>query len=150
MANRFDIHIQTLPQAEQKNTFKFMSFGFNSTVGVKGFQMLINCWLKCFLTTRGSDPADLAYGTDFPNLMGSSIPLNDARDVVFLSIEQCNAKILEFQRNDVTLTESERLATAKLIDFIPDPSAPGFQAYVEIQNQAKERLTLNLPSLSEL
>lgn len=150
MANRFDIHIQTLPEAEQKETFKFMSFGFESPVGVKGFQMLINTWLRVFLTRKGSDPADLNLGTSFPNLIGSSIPVGDGRDVVALSIDQCNEQIFGFQRNDTTLTTSERLASAELIDYVEKPSDPGFEFHVRIKSQAGERLLLNLPQFADI
>lgn len=148
MAQRFDIHIQTLPEADQRSTFKFMSFGFVDTVGVKGFQMLLNQWLKCFLTRRGTDPTALDYGTNFSALIASEVPLSDARDVVVLSIDQCNEQVQVFNRRDVTLTPSERLASGQLINFVEKPSDPGFEAYIEIKNQANERLTFNLPSVS--
>jgi len=145
MSIRFDIHIQTLPQAEQKDTFKFMSWGYVGSVGVKGLQMLINNWLKCFLTPRGSDPTDLAYGTVFTNMIGSNIRPQDARDVTLLAISQCNAQIVTFQKGDTTLTSTERLGSATLTGFTIDNSAPGFSAVVEIRNQAGERLAFNLP-----
>jgi hypothetical protein len=146
MANRFDMHIQTLPEAEQKATFKFMSWGFESTLGVKGFQMLINIWLKCFLTPRGSDPISLTYGTDFTKMIGSNLRAQDARDVVILSIESCNTQINTFQKTDTSLTATERLGSAVLTNFVIDNTAPGFTATVEIKNQAGERLVFNLPS----
>ena len=148
MANRFDIHIQALPQAEQKSTFKFMSWGFVGSIGVKGLQMLINDWLKCFLTPRGSDPVDLAYGTVFTNLIASNVPVQDARDVTLLAIEQCNSQIAAFQKGDTTLTSSERLGSATLTGFVIDNSAPGFSATVELRNQARERLAFNLPAFA--
>jgi hypothetical protein len=146
MSTTFDIHIQVLPEAEQKDTFKFMSFGFAESIGVKGFQMLINQWLLCFLTRRGSDPADLARGTVFTSLIGSNLALADARDVVSLSVDQCNEQVSAFQRNDFTLTASERLASASVVGFTEQPSAPGFDVVVEIRNQAGQRLVFNLPN----
>lgn len=148
MAQRYDIHIQTLPRAQQQATFKFMSFGFDSTLGVKGFQMLINVWLKCFLTPRGSDPSNLRYGTDFTKLIGSNISPQDARDVVVLSIQDCNKQITTIQSVDNTLTASEKLANCVLTSYVIDKSAPGFTATVEIRNFANERLVLNLPNLA--
>jgi hypothetical protein len=148
MARKFDIHLQVLPEATQRDTFKFISFGFQSTIGVKGFQMLINQWLKCFLTPRKSDPIDLDYGTNFTTLIGSNLPIADAQDIVILAIDQCNAIVEGFQRDDLTLTASERLGNAQLINFVEDPSAPGFDAFVEIKNQALERLILNIPTLA--
>lgn len=148
MARRFDIHIQTLPEAEQRDTFKFMSFGFESTIGVKGFQLLINQWLKCFLTRRGTDATNLDYGTPFALLMASEVPLPDARDVVVLAIDQCNEQIYQFNKADLDLTLTERLASAQLINFVEKPSDPGFDMTVEIKNQANERLVFNLPNFS--
>ena len=145
VAQRFDIHIQTLPIPEQINTFRFMSFGFKNTLGVKGFQQLINQWLKCLLTRRGSDPADLSYGTPFAALVGSTVPLEDARDVTVLAVDQCNEQVTRANRADVTLAPAERLASAEITDFVAQPSDPGFQVTVEIKNQAGELLAFNLP-----
>jgi hypothetical protein len=110
--------------------------------------MLINGWLKCFLTPKGSDPIDLRYGTDFTKLIGSNIRPIDARDIVVLAIEDCNNQLATFQAIDTTLTSTERLSSCKLIQFTVDNSAPGFTATVEIKNQASERLVLNLPDLA--
>ena len=143
---KFDLHVQALPVQEQRDTFKFMSFGFSPSIGIKGFQMLLNQWVMCLLTPRNSDPTDLSRGTDFTKLIGSNLPLADARDVSAIAIEECNEQIFKLQRSDGTLTASERLASAEIIDFQTDPTAPGFSVYVEIKNQARERLVLNLPA----
>ncbi len=143
---KFDIHFQALTEQEQRDTYKFVSFAYNPSIGVKGMQMLINHWVKCFLTTRGSDPTDLEYGTSFALLIGSTLALADARDVAAIAVESCNEQLFAAQKDDATLTASERLATAEITNFIEDPSAPGFSLYVEIKNQANERLTLNLPT----
>lgn len=145
MSRRFDIFVNLLPEAEQRDTFKFLSFGFTETLGVKGFQMLINSWLKCLLTTKGSDPSNINYGTSFMHLLGSNVDIASARDVVILNIEQCNEQIIAFQDKDTTLTTTERLASANLINFEERPDDPGFHAYIEIQNQAGERLQFLLP-----
>jgi hypothetical protein len=108
--------------------------------------MLINIWLKCFLTPRGSDPISLTYGTDFTKMIGSNLRAQDARDVVILSIESCNTQINTFQKTDTSLTATERLGSAVLTNFVIDNTAPGFTATVEIKNQAGERLVFNLPS----
>ena len=110
--------------------------------------MLINMWLKCFLTPRGSDPINLNYGTDFTKLIGSNVRPEDARDIVILAITDCNNQINTFQARDTTLTFTERLGSCKLVNFTVDESGPGFTAYVEMKNQANERLILNLPNLA--
>ena len=149
MASRFDIHFQALSESEQVDSYKFISFGFSPAVAVKGFQMVINMWMKCFLTPKGTDPTDVEYGTEFARMIGSNLPLADARDVGAIAVDDCNEQITLFQRNDDTLTRSERLASAEITDFIEDPDAPGFSMYVEIKNQANERLVLSLPVLQD-
>lgn len=143
---RFDIHFQALTAQEQADTFKFVGFTYNPAIGVSGFQMLINHWLKCFLTPRGTDPTDASYGTEFTNLVGSNVAVADAQDVVRIAIDECNTQVAAFQTNDTTLVPRERLASAVLTRFIPQPSAPGFDVYVELRNQAGERLTVNVPA----
>lgn len=145
MAQRFDLHYQIATTEEQTENTRFATWGFTGTLGVKGFQFLINMWLKCFLTPRGSDPTDLNYGTDFPKLIGKLLPLGDARDVTLLAVQQCNTIISTFQRNDSTLTATELLASAQLINFVQDPATSRFDAYVEIKNRANERLRLSIP-----
>jgi hypothetical protein len=143
---RYDIHFQALTVEEQTNTFKFVGFTYNPTIGVTGFQMLINQWLKCLLTPQGSDPTDLNYGTGFTGMIGSNLPLADARDVCSMAIESCNEQVFAFQSTDSTLTSAERLATATITQFIPQPSAPGFDLYVELKNQANQTLTISVPA----
>lgn len=143
---RFDLHFQALTEAEQLNTFKFVGWTYNPSIAVRGFQMLINQWLLCFLTPRGSDPTDLQRGTDFTRLIGSNLPAQDAQDVVNIAVDTCNDQVGAFQADDVTLTATERLASASITNFIENTTAPGFSVYIELKNQAGERLVLNLPT----
>jgi hypothetical protein len=145
---RFDLHVQTLPEADQRATFKFMSLGFQGGVGVKGFQMLINQWLKCFLTLQGSDPAAMDYGTPFTGLIGSNMPLSDARDVTVLAVTSCSEQVVAFNQRSTERSRTERLASAVVTDFVDKPSDPGFEVTIEIKNQAGEILLLNLPTFA--
>jgi len=147
MAQKFDIYFQVLSAIEQQTTYKFVTFGTPSTIGVKGFPQLINKWLKCFLTSKGSDATDLNYGTVFPTLIGSNVSLLDARDIADLAVQQCNTQLLAIQGSDLNLTPSERLHSANTINFVEKPEAPGFDIYVEIKNQAQELLIFNLPTI---
>lgn len=143
MANTFDIHLELLSATEQTTTMKFL--GFNTpSLGVKGMHMLFDIWTRFFLTPRGSDAADLNFGTPFVNLIGSNVSPIDARDVVLLAISQTNEAIIKFQKNDQTLTPSEKLSSGQLINFIEKPSDPGFECWIEIMNQAREKLVLRI------
>ena len=144
MADRYDMHVETLPVSEQLQSAYFTTFG-ETPIGIKGAQMLINLWIKHLLTPRGSDYTDLSYGSVFPSLIGSTVSVADAKDVLILAISQTNDYIFEMQALDATLTASERLESATLITYIEDPSGPGFEAYVELKNQAGEIAVVPVP-----
>lgn len=145
---RYDLHVQSLTREEQGFSSKIFTMLPEDTFGVKGMQWLINMWLKILFTRQGSDPTNTARGTGFTNLIGSSMSLADAEDAVRLCIEQCNEQLFALQQNDTTLAAKERLASAKLFRYTSDPSAPGFEAYVEIMNEAGERLPVDIPRLA--
>jgi len=142
---RFDLHTQPMTKEEQQTSSKIMTFGYPEGLGIKGFQMLIDIWLKTFLTRQGSDPTNLARGTGFTNLIGSNTTVGNAEDVVRTSIDDCNQQVHAMQRRDQTLTPDERLADARMLRYVADPTGPGFDAYIEIGNVAGQRLLLNLP-----
>lgn len=146
MAYKFDLHIQPASLAEQIGSQRIMTFGFASSVGVKGLQMLLNSWLHCFLTPKGSDPTDLNYGTTFPTLIGSNVALEDARDIAHISVLECSSQLFKIQSSDLTLSNSERLATAKMLSFIEHASLPGFELFVEVKNLANDSSVINLPT----
>lgn len=143
----FDLHIQPLREDEALDTGKIVGFGYDPPIGIKGFQMLINIWMKIFLTRRGSDPTNLLRGTGFTNLIGSNATLSEAEDITRSSITQCNEQIAAIQRRDQTLTPHELLSEARLIEFSPLPALSGFRARVEILNQAGQRLGVVLPDI---
>lgn len=145
---RYDLHFQAVSPDDALSTTKIFTFGYADTLGVRGFQMLINLWLKVFFTRRGSDPTNLERGTAFTNLIGSNTALSEAEDIVRVCVEQTNDQVRAIQQNDTTLLARERLADAKLYRYTSDPTAPGFQAYVEILNEAGERLKVNIPDFS--
>lgn len=145
---RYDLYFQPMTVEQQTSTLKLMELGYNPALAVKGFQMLINMWAKTFLTRKGSDPTNLDRGTAYPNLFGSNVTLAEAEDIVRTAIDDCNQQVTGMQRNDATLTPAERLADARLLKYATDESLPGFDAYVEIRNQAGERLSVLLPDLS--
>jgi len=148
MADRYDIHFQSLTLEEALTSNKIATFGYDPPIGVRGMQMCINLWLKILLTRRGSDPTNLARGTDFTNLIGSNVDLNIAEDVLRVAIDSASSQLSDIQRNDTTLAPREKLASAKLLAFIANPAAPGFDARVEILNQAGERLLVNIPDFA--
>lgn len=147
---RYDLHVQSLRPEDQQSTRKIFTLGYRESLGVKGFQMLINTWLHVFFTRQGSDPTNLQRGTGFTNLIGSTTSLADAEDIARLSIDQCNEQIRAIQVTDTTLAPTERLADARMLRYTGDPTQPGFEMYVEILNEAGQRLQVNIPDYATL
>lgn len=148
MATNYDIHIQLVDPAKQES-HKFYTFGFQRTLGIRGIQKLVNIFAKHLLTPVGSDPTDLTYGTTFPSLIGSNINLEDAKDVLALSVEATSTFIKNSQRSrEVPL--DERLASVTITNFIADETLPGFAAQILITNVAGQGLKILLPTLEIL
>jgi hypothetical protein len=147
MANAsYDIYFQIVPE-NQFTGSKFFSWGQERTLGVRGIQKLVNLFVKYLMTPVGSDPLDLTYGTDLPNLIGSNIELDDAKDILLLAVDKAAKAIQAFQVG-ADIADDERLATATVTDFIAIPEAPGLAAQIFIENVADQGLTFLLPTLT--
>ena len=142
---RYDIHIQIVP-ADQYNGTKFISFGQTRTVGVRGIQKLVNEFIIALLTPVGTDPLDLARGTDLPNLIGSNVGLDDAHEILLLAVDKASQDIASYQQGR-QVPNDERLSSATVTNFITIPQAPGFAAQVLVENVAGVGLTFLLPTL---
>lgn len=145
MADSFDIYIQLIP-ADQYTGTKFISFGQKRTLNVRGIQKLINEFIIALLTPVGTDPLDLGRGTDLPNLIGSNVNVNDAHDVLLLSVDKAAQDILSYQQGK-QIPSDERMSAASVTNFISIPEAPGFAAQIYIENIVGEGLTFLLPTL---
>jgi hypothetical protein len=142
----YDIHFQLLPPEQQSGASKFFTFGYKSAVGIRGPQKLINRWLKCLMTPKGSDPFDADVGTGFSGLLGSNVyNFQDLMDAVVLFVEDCNEQLARWDRKHLP-PDDERLLSATLVKMEPR-GTDGFDAWVQIQNVAGTTATLTLPSL---
>lgn len=142
---RYDVHIQLDPDAMQEGG-GFYGFGATRSLGVRGPQKLVNMFAKYLLTPVGSDPTDLDYGTELPNLMGSNVDVYDAKEVLELSVAKTVAAIQSYQAN-AEIPDEERLSTATVTNYIILPEGPGFSAQIYIENILNRGITVLLPSL---
>lgn len=142
----YDVHFQIVPDAAQVATNgKVYSFGYTSAVGVQGPQKLVNRWLKCFCTLKGTDISDPTYGTGFPALLGSNVSRqDDFTDAMALYVDDCNTQIRAFDSAQFP-PATERLKDATLTNVIPY-GADGYSAYVTIKNIAGTLLTVQVPT----
>lgn len=142
----YDIHFQTAPEEEQiYANGRVFTFGYASAIGVKGPQKLINRWLKCLFTLKGSDLLDKAYGTGFPEIIGSNISRRqDFVDAMSLFIDDCNEQIRNFDLAQFP-PEDERLSSAVLTSVV-SRGADGYDVYVTLKNVAGALLTVQVPT----
>jgi len=142
----YDIYFAILPEAEQLDAAgRVFSFGYQSAVGIKGPQKLVNRWLKCLFTSKGSDLSNNKYGTGFPNLLGSNISrYQDFTDAVALFISDCNGQITAMDQAQFP-PDNERLESATLTNVVAR-GADGYDVYVSLKNVAGDLLTMQLPT----
>lgn len=142
----YDIHVEVIPfdPIDGLPNGKLFTFGYRNPLAVQGAQKLINKWIKCLLTKRGSDLFDKEYGTGFIDLIGSNISnVADVSDAVLLFVDECNSQV---QAMDVTSRppDAERLQTATVYQILENGS-DGFEVYVYIKNYAGSQFSLTLP-----
>jgi len=142
--SRFDVHIQLTPEATAGGGF--YGFGDVRSIGVRGVQKLVNMFAKYLLTPIGSDPLDLTYGTDLPNLIGSNVDVLGAKEVLELSVAK-TVQALQSYQSSVEIPDDERLSTASVTDYIVFTEVSGFSAQIYIENILNRGVTVLLPSL---
>jgi hypothetical protein len=79
-------------------------------------------------------------------LIGSNVPLIDARDVLAVSVEKTNAAIKKIQRGK-QIPLNEKFSSANITAYVEIPSAPGFSAQILLRNFTNEGLQVILPTL---
>ena len=144
---KYDFYFQGVPEDELTG-FKFFTRGFDRTLGVRGIPKLLNLWTKIFLTPKGSDPTNLERGTDFSGLFGANIvSTSDVRDVVLLSIDDCNKQIFALQR--ISLPDMDETLKTAVLNTLNQPAADRIDVYIDITNLANQEQTVLIPLLTE-
>ena len=141
---RYDLHIHIIDPSEQ--TFgETMTFDLLSPILVDGLQALVNRWTKTFLTPKGSDPIDLARGTEFPFLIGSNIDETQSLQALLTEyVLDATEQVKASDRRTVGLPNTERLRDATIIQYTQiDPTRSEF--WVEVTNAAYQRATTLIP-----
>lgn len=142
----YDINIQIVPESAYTG-MAFYSFGQTRSLGVRGINKLVNMFAKFLLTPVGTDPTDLAYGTNLATLIGSNVVLTDAQEILDMAVSSTVAAIQGFQTGQPSVPDDERLASAAVTQYIEIPDGPGFSAQILITNVAGQQMQIVLPTL---
>lgn len=122
-----------------------------NALAVEGFTRLIQKWLKCFLTRRGTHPGTPEYGTSFPTLINGNLSTESQTEtIVQESISQTNKFIRKTQNEYGLENLSERLQSANLVEFDFFSDKFGFEAIISIQSQADDLSKLDIPQITKI
>lgn len=140
----YDIHIEGLPE-ELVQGLGFVTFGDYATPQkVDGIYKVINRFLKCFLTPRGSDPADTEYGTTLMANFGNTYDPRTGFSLAAQAVEEVTTKIREYD-SEYQLPDEERLFSVEIDDFQSTDSQDGFILTVTITNVANTAARFAVP-----
>jgi hypothetical protein len=142
----YDINIQIVPAADYTGQ-GFYSFGQTRSLAVRGINKLVNMFAKCLLTPVGTDPLNLAYGTNLTSLIGSNVVLTDAQELLGIAIDAVVSYIQGVQSGNSAVPDDERLSSATVTNYILITDGPGFAAQVLITNVSGQQMQVVLPTL---
>jgi hypothetical protein len=138
----YDIHFQSTAGAVGK---KPVSFGYTATVAVRGLPKMVNRWLKCVLTPKGSDPTAKDEGTEFTRLIGSNVGSpQDALDAAALAFEDANDQLRAWDRLNLPPPD-EQFGSATVVRVV-ELQAGGFDIWVQLKNIQGARTNMKLPT----
>lgn len=140
---RFDIFLDVSGSVVEGEN-QLLSFGTGEEQFSRGFYKGAIMWLKCLITTQGTDLSDLSYGTAFSAAIGGSIrDIQDVEDLAFLAVSDTTTKIQEYQ-NEAGASSAERIVGAEIVD-VAALSADAFTITIRLINATGDRLLLRLP-----
>jgi hypothetical protein len=145
----FDTYIQLKPASEQVDGYATFIYGFQKHIGIRGFQKLINKFLKTLMTLEGTDLSDRSNGTRFPALIGSNVTsAQDLQDIVSTAVSKAEATLFRYQSMDPSDDPEDILQSAKMTSLVVDDNGAGFEVTILLKNQAGRALQFILPTRS--
>lgn len=136
---RYNIHYQLIDPSYQGLARSNFAFDRKNSIAVKGPQKLINRWLQCFFTPRGTDPLNSGRGTAFASMIGGNVVLDELRGTVDVAVLECNEQLRAIDGRSPWLSASEKLGNAS-ISLFNQPRIDALELWVEIQTLSGQRV----------
>lgn len=144
----FDIHFEGVPRSESHG-IRGLTFGaYNKTLGVRGVQKMVNRFVKCMLTSLGSDLSDPDYGTALAGSFLGNVDKGTLRTLALQSVVAAEAKVKEYDA-EYALNDEERLASVRVNDIKTDEAESGVVLSVTLKNVAGVAVQILLPQIAE-
>ncbi len=108
---------------------------------VEGITKLVQQVLKWMLTTPGRDLFDPAFGGGFLKHVGRTISRNNAGSLMTdltVGLSQTQAQIIEFQTQDPSIPNEERLLSLDIVDAFFDKDSASIFVGIRIKSVAGE------------
>ena len=122
----------------------FLGFTRNITV-TRGIESLVQYWLKCFLSTPGSDPFSKSWGGGANDIIKKSFAQEgNLNSTSAVSVQRTNRLVVARQSTDMSIPRNERLAEAKLVSTRLSPDRTTFYLEINMTNQTGEQVRVGL------
>jgi hypothetical protein len=147
-AKLFDIHIEGVP-LNQLNGIRGLTFGpYPRSLGVRGVQKMVDRFVKCMLTSVGSDLSDPDYGTALAGAFLGNVDSGTLRSLALQSVVAAESKIKEYDA-EYALNDEERLASARVDDIATNESDSGVTLTITLKNVAGVSVQVLIPQIAE-
>jgi len=144
----FDIHFEGVPQ-EELTGIQGLTFGaYSKSIGVRGVQKMVNRFLKCMLTSLGTDLSDPDYGTPLASAFLGNVDRGTLVTLARRSVIAAEAKVKEYDA-EYALNDEERLSVARIDDVYTDDSLNGVFLTITLKNVAGVSVKVLLPQIME-
>lgn len=110
----------------------------NQITQISGIQALAQYWLKCLLTTPGSDPWSKWGGAGRLALTRNTAQEGDYNSSLSMAVSRTNKQVVSRQAPAMWLPRDERLLSAKLARVSRDPRSGEYTADIDITSQAMQ------------
>ena len=138
----YDLHFVSTAGQDEKP----FAFGYRAAVSVAGPQKLVNRFLKCLLTPKGTDPTDENEGTRFMSLIGGNLAdTQHLLDSLALILEDAAAQLRTFDRS-AGLPPSEQFGSVSVLQIV-EQGAGYYDIWVLVRNAANEPVSVRLPTI---
>jgi hypothetical protein len=140
----YDLHFVATAGDDEKP----FGFGYRAAIAVAGPQKLVNRFVKCLLTPKGTDPTDENEGTTFMSLVGSNVPSSQyILDSLALTLDDAASQLRAFDRV-AGLPSNEQFGSVSLLQLV-ERVAGGYDVWVLLRNAANEPVPVRLPTIGQ-
>jgi len=145
----YDIHIEGVAVGITEG-FKFVTFGpYPTPIAVQGMQKMVDRFLKCLCTPKGSDITDLGYGTTLLASLGGNVDAGSLQQLAYLAVQEAEEKIREYDVSNGVLP-SERLSGAQIDDIAANTTGNNVDIFLLLRNAEGTTVRVLVPQYEQV